>query len=342
MTLDNVSFTMKIAYISRATLDSEKRWTPLDLGTGSVVWAPKRLRGYCGEQSSAYPLATRHRRVLAKWGPSMHESSGSLSSSPRSIAHSSTAKTGIMASPFFPAHLPHPATAYNRSGMTDFNLVRLASPDPVRDSSIHFLRTRGRRAPSSPIPRVGLGVLTPLAGSTVLGGLVPHTESTPMGGLEPLTDSTVLGGLVPRTEHATLSGLPPTSTAFHDFPTHQPRTRIDGLSASPGRFVARFSASIATAESWTGRWLISPVADTIFASVFAIIIEGGTGSPDTLAAAMPIAQPTYLSRRSTHETAPAATIGPTVSASTLLGTPAPPSSTMRRRTATAKGNAPPL
>ena len=46
VTLDDVSFTMKIAYISRAKLDSERHWTPLDLGTGSIAWAPKRLRGY--------------------------------------------------------------------------------------------------------------------------------------------------------------------------------------------------------------------------------------------------------------------------------------------------------
>ena len=45
VTLDDVSFTMKIAYISRATLDSERRWAPLDLGTSSFAWAPKRLRG---------------------------------------------------------------------------------------------------------------------------------------------------------------------------------------------------------------------------------------------------------------------------------------------------------
>ena len=46
LTLDDVLFTMKIAYISRATLDSERHWTPLDLWTGSIVWVPKRLRGY--------------------------------------------------------------------------------------------------------------------------------------------------------------------------------------------------------------------------------------------------------------------------------------------------------
>ena len=171
---------------------------------------------------------------------------------------------------------------------------------------------------------------------------MPHTESTALGGLEPLAESTVLGGLVPRIEHAALGGLPLTSTAFHDLRTHEPRMRIDGLSASPGRFVARVSASVAATEGCTGRGSISPAADTVFDSVFAIPIEGGTGSAEALAAAMPIAQPTYLSRRSLQETAPAAITGSTVSVSAILGTPAPPSSTTRRRTATTTGNAPPL
>ena len=333
---------MKIAYVNRATLDSKRHWTPLDLGTGSIVWAPKRLRGYCREQSSAYSPATRHRRTLAKWGPSMHESSGSLSSSPRSIAHSSTAKAAPTTPPIFLARFPEPATEYNRSGLTNFNPVGLTSPNPVGESGIYLLRTRGLRAPSSPISGVVLGGLAPLAESTVLGGLVPHTRSTALGGLEPLAESTVLGGLVPRTEHAAFGGLPVTFTAFHDFRTYERRIRIDGLSSSLGRFVARVSASVATTEGCTGRGSISPAADTVFASVFAIPIEGGTGSAEALAAATPIAQPTYLSRRSLQETDPAATTGSTVSVSAMLGTPAPPSSTTRRRTATTTGNAPPL
>ena len=185
---------------------------------------------------------------------------------------------------------------------------------------------------------------------------MPHTESTDLGGLEPLAESTVLGGLVPRTEHGALGGLPLTSTALHDFRTHEPRIGIGGFSASPGRFVARVSASVATTKGCTGRGSISPANDTVFASVFAIPIEGGTGSAEALAAATPIArptylsrgsatpieQPTYISRSSTQETAPAATTGSTVSVSALLGTPAPKSSMMRRQTATATGNAPPL
>ena len=74
VTLDDVSYTVNIAYISRATLDSERHWTPLDLETGSVVWVPIFLRGYFGEQNSAYPSATGHRR--ASW------QSGGLCTSP--------------------------------------------------------------------------------------------------------------------------------------------------------------------------------------------------------------------------------------------------------------------
>ena len=137
----------------------------------------------------------------------MHESSGSLSSSPRSIAHSSTAKAAPTTSPIFPARFPQPTTEYDRSGLTIFNLVGLTSPNPAGDGGIYLLRTRGLRAPSSPIPGVGSGGIALLGESTVLGGLVPHIEST------------ALGGLVPRTEHAALCGLPLTSTEFHDFRT---------------------------------------------------------------------------------------------------------------------------
>ena len=348
MTLGDVLFTVEIAYVSRATLDSERHRTPLGLGTGSIVWAPKRLRGYCGEQSSAYPPATKHRRALVKWGPSMHESRGSLSSSPHSIVHSSTAKAEPTAPPIFSGPFSRACHGVRPQWLDKLQPRGVDkpqprwSPNPVGDSGIYLLRTSELRAPSSPIPGVGLGGLVPFVESTVLGRLVLHTESTASGGLDPRAERTVLGGLVPRTEHAALGGLPVTSTAFHDFRTHEPRTRISGLSASPGRFVARVSASVATTEGCTGRGSISPAADTVFASVFAIPIEGGTDFAEALAAATPVVQPIYLSRSSTHETAPAATTGSTVSVSALLGDPAPPSSTTRRRTATETGNAPPL
>ena len=35
-----------VVFISRATLESERHWTPLDLQAGGIVWSIKRLRGY--------------------------------------------------------------------------------------------------------------------------------------------------------------------------------------------------------------------------------------------------------------------------------------------------------
>ena len=61
----------------------------------------------------------------------MHESSGSLSSSPRSIAHSSTAKASPTASPIFLARKPNPVTDYDHSGLTSFDPVGLTSPNPI-------------------------------------------------------------------------------------------------------------------------------------------------------------------------------------------------------------------
>ena len=97
----------------------------------------------------------------------------------------------------------------------------LTSPIPVGDSGIYLPQTREPALHLLPDPRGRFGWTRALAESTALGGLVPHTESTAMGELEPLAESTVLGGLVPRIEHAALGGLFLTSTAFHDFRTHE-------------------------------------------------------------------------------------------------------------------------
>ena len=37
---------MPIAFVNRATVDSERHWAPLDLEAGSIIWAIKRLRDY--------------------------------------------------------------------------------------------------------------------------------------------------------------------------------------------------------------------------------------------------------------------------------------------------------
>ena len=256
----------------------------------------------------------------------MHESSGSLSPSPRSIAHSSTAKVAPTASPVFLARLPEPATEYDHSGFTSFNLVGLTSPNPVGDSGIYLLRTGGLRAPSSPIHGVGLG------------GLVPHTESPALSGLVPRNERTALGGLVPLAESTALGGLPLTSTAFHGFRTHEPRMSIDLFSDPPGRFVARFlfASPFVNAVPAASRFPLPLTALSI--RILPWPPRGSPGSTEAPAAATTIAQPSPLVRGSAQETVSVANPGSTVSISALLGTPAPLSATTLRRTATATGN----
>ena len=57
-----------ILYISRATLDSERSWTPLDLEAGSIVWAIKRLRGHLW--STKFRIYSDHKALesIAKVG----------------------------------------------------------------------------------------------------------------------------------------------------------------------------------------------------------------------------------------------------------------------------------
>ena len=48
-----------IPYMSRATLDSERSWTPLELEAGSIVWAIKLLRGHLW--SAKFHIYSDHR-----------------------------------------------------------------------------------------------------------------------------------------------------------------------------------------------------------------------------------------------------------------------------------------
>ena len=50
VTLDDVSFTMKVAYISRVTLESDRHRTSLDWGTGSIVELLSASEGTVGNK----------------------------------------------------------------------------------------------------------------------------------------------------------------------------------------------------------------------------------------------------------------------------------------------------
>ena len=166
----------------------------------------------------------------------MHESSGSLSSLPRSITPSGAAQATPMASPIALARFPEPVTEYDRSGLTSFNPVGLISPNPVGDSGIYLPRTSGLRAPWPPIPGVGLG------------------------GIVPLVESTVLGGLVPCTEHAILSGLPLASTAFTIFAHTRREQGLAAFLVPRGDSSPVFLPPSPTPKAVPGRGSISPAA----------------------------------------------------------------------------------
>ena len=153
------------------------------------------------------------------------------------------------------------------------------------------------------------------------GGTLPPRPGVGLGGLVPRAASAVLGGLVPRTDGAVLGGLPFTSADYGDFLTHGPHMRIDDLSAPPGRFVARVSASVTTVDRRPGRGRTLPAADND-------LIRSSPYPPRSARAPqnpLPPRQPSpsrLLQRRPTQGTDAVKTTGPTASALASPGSPA--------------------
>ena len=77
-----------IAYISRATLDSQRHWTPLDLEAGSIVSAIKRLRGY--QWGTKFRIFSDHKTLgsIGKVGESFSDFSISPHEQQESSVHS--------------------------------------------------------------------------------------------------------------------------------------------------------------------------------------------------------------------------------------------------------------
>ena len=90
----------------------------------------------------------------------MHESSGSLSLSPRSTAlefrKGSTNGIADFSGLFSRAFYRVQPQLYEKLKPREVD-----NPNLVRYSGLYLLRTRGLRAPSSPFPGVGLGGLAP-------------------------------------------------------------------------------------------------------------------------------------------------------------------------------------
>ena len=124
--------TKTIAYISRATLDSERHRTPLDLEAGSIVWAHKRLRGYLW--ATEFRVLSDH-KALESRGTAGNGSARVqrwlkfLTAFDYTLEHRKRSANGNAG---FLSHLPEPATEHDSSGSTSLN--------PVEDGGIYLIR----------------------------------------------------------------------------------------------------------------------------------------------------------------------------------------------------------
>ena len=167
-----------IVYISRATLDNEQNWTPVELEAGCVVWSIRRLRRYL---FGVYFLVfTDHQclQQICKIGetkPRIQRWMEFLSPYNFRLSYRRGQEN---ANADFLSRLPLPPIADDVSGAS-----ALTDPD---DLGVYLTRACGLTIPSCPVPGVDLGGLTPSPDIPVLGGLAPSPDNPVLGGL-PLT-----------------------------------------------------------------------------------------------------------------------------------------------------------
>ena len=152
-----------IPYVIRATLDSERHWTPLDLEASSIVWAIKRLRGYLWGTKFRIFLDHKALENIGKVEDHNARDQRWLEYLAAFDYIPEYRKGSANGNADFPSRLPQPATEHDRSGSS-----RLT---PVDIEDIHLFRACGLLTPSTSLPRIGLGGLVPQPDSAILGGL---------------------------------------------------------------------------------------------------------------------------------------------------------------------------
>ncbi len=174
-----------IVYISRATLVSERHWTPLDLEGGSVIWCVKRLRGYLW--GTHFHIYTDHKALehFAKVG---ENNARVLRWLEFLSAYSYTLeyrKGSANGNADFLSRLPMAATEHDRSGRNrltptdddDFvHLVQALAPPIAVGDSVHLVRSCGRTPRGDHAKGIGLGGLNLEPSTGILGGL-PLSDS---------------------------------------------------------------------------------------------------------------------------------------------------------------------
>ena len=251
-----------IVYISRATLDNEQNWTPMELEAGCVVWSITRLRRYL---FGVYFLVfTDHQclQQICKIGetkPCIQRWMEFLSAYNFRLSYRRGQQN---ANADFLSRLPLPPNDEDISGAS-----AVTDPD---DLGVYLIRACGFTTPACPVSGGGLGGLTPSpchAPDAVLGGVTPPPDPPVLGGLHltieefqthrapmPPTHMTAR----PRRSSATLPKVPFTTyaiSALDDTPRPTRRTRsqtafLDGNAPSrPDYHTAAHSGFAASAAS---------------------------------------------------------------------------------------------
>ena len=181
-----------IVYISRATLDNEKIWTPIELEAGCVAWGIRRLRRYLF--SVYFLFFTDHQclQQICKIGetkPRIQRWMEFLSAYNFRLSYQRGQEN---ADAVFLSRLPLPPIEEDISSAS-----ALTNPD---DLGVYLIRACGFITLACPVLGVSLGGLTPLpyhAPDAVLGGLTPLPDfpvlgRLPLTGLQMTTKLTVL------------------------------------------------------------------------------------------------------------------------------------------------------
>ena len=170
-----------IVYISRATLNSEQNWTPMELEAGCVVWSIRRLRRYLFGVYFLFFTAHQCLQQICKIGETKPRIQRWMEFISAYNFRLSYRRGQENANADFLSRLPLPPIEEDISGAST-----LTDPD---DLGVSLIRACGFTTPSCPVPGVGLGglALSPYyTPDAVLGGLAPPPDTPVLGGL-PLT-----------------------------------------------------------------------------------------------------------------------------------------------------------
>ena len=150
-------------FISRAAIDSERQWTPLDLEAGNIVWIIKRLRGYLW--GTNFRFFSDHKALeslnkIAEHSPRVQRWLEFLTTYNYTLEYRKDSANG---NADFLSHLPLPAMELERSGPS--------SRTPSDEERVFLIRSHGLLLGGPSAVRVGLSGLAPSNPSSSLGGL---------------------------------------------------------------------------------------------------------------------------------------------------------------------------